>query len=98
VAISNAWCRAFDLLMSENEPELAFEIAERSRARILLEMLAESHLDIRKGVDPTLLDEERSLQAVLTKKSDQQIRVLNDVHASNQMKGLRHEIDELLIQ
>jgi CHAT domain-containing protein len=40
----------------------AFHTSERSRARTLLELLQEARADIRKGVDPALLEQERALR------------------------------------
>lgn len=40
----------------------AFKISERSRNRNLLDLLNEAKVDIREGVDPTLLQNEQSLQ------------------------------------
>lgn len=40
----------------------AFKISERSRNRNLLDLLNEAKVDIREGVDPTLLQNERLLQ------------------------------------
>ena len=40
----------------------AFRAAERGRARSLLEVLGESGVEIRRGVDTALLDRERELQ------------------------------------
>jgi hypothetical protein len=36
--------------------------SDRSRARGLIEQLTEANIDIRKGIDPKLLAEERRLQ------------------------------------
>ena len=44
----------------------AFESAEQARARALLGLLAESRVDVRKGVDPALLEQYRVLQAELS--------------------------------
>jgi CHAT domain-containing protein len=41
---------------------LAFQAAERARARTLLESLGEAAAGIREGIEPELLDEERSLR------------------------------------
>ncbi len=61
-----------DLLMElhQQEPSQRYDaealnISERSKARILLELLAEANIDIRKGVDPELVLQERSLQQQL---------------------------------
>ena len=40
-----------DLLLTQKQPELAFQVLERSRARTLLETLAESHVNIRQGAE-----------------------------------------------
>jgi hypothetical protein len=41
---------------------VAFEVSERARARSLIELLRESRIDIRQGIDRSLLERERSLQ------------------------------------
>jgi CHAT domain-containing protein/predicted negative regulator of RcsB-dependent stress response len=41
---------------------LAFQANEGVRARNLLEMLRASHIDIRQGIDPSLLEREQDLQ------------------------------------
>ena len=58
-----------DVLMRQHEQDpsgghdgAAFEVSERARARSLLELLAEGQVDVRSGVDPTLLAEERALR------------------------------------
>ena len=43
----------------------AFYASERSRARSLIELLSEANVDIRQGVDPQLLEQERNLQEEL---------------------------------
>ncbi len=58
-----------DLLMelhkkdpSKGYDALALQVSDRSRARGLIELLTEANIDIKKGIDPTLLAEERRLQ------------------------------------
>ncbi|MDZ8083279.1 MAG: tetratricopeptide repeat protein, partial [Nostoc sp. DcaGUA01] len=41
---------------------VALHISDRSRARGLIELLTEANIDIKKGIDPKLLAEERRLQ------------------------------------
>ena len=48
---------------------LALEVAERGRARSLLESLGESRAEIRRGADPALLDRERSLERLIASKA-----------------------------
>jgi CHAT domain-containing protein/tetratricopeptide (TPR) repeat protein len=69
-----------DLLLTRKQPELAFDVLERSRARTLLEMLAGAHVDIRKGVDPLLLQRELSLQRQIDEESDRNSRLPNAEH------------------
>jgi len=87
-----------DLLVLQKQPELAFQVLERSRARTLLETLAEGHVDIRKGVDASLLEQERSLQADIAAKSDRRIRLLGDKHTDEQLAAVNKEINDLVAQ
>src|SRR5262245_2476174 len=64
-----------DLLMRlhERRPSagydaLAFEASERARGRNLLEALSAARADIRQGVDPLLLERQRSLQRQINAK------------------------------
>ncbi len=55
-----------DLLMRRRQAEpgsdaLAFDTSERSRARVLLDLLGEARLNIRQNVDATLVAEEQAL-------------------------------------
>ncbi|MBZ5525713.1 MAG: CHAT domain-containing protein [Acidobacteriia bacterium] len=85
-----------DLLMEQNQPELAFQVLERSRARSLLELLAEGRVDIRKGVDPGLLNQERALRQALNARSDQRVRLLGEKHSEEQAAEIAKAISELL--
>ncbi|MFM6207020.1 hypothetical protein, partial [Planktothrix sp.] len=53
----------------------ALNISERSKARSLLELLAEANTDIRKGVDPQLVIQERSLQQQLDAVEQRRVEV-----------------------
>ncbi|MEH2045436.1 CHAT domain-containing protein [Nostoc sp.] len=64
-----------DLLMQLHKKDpskgynaLALHISERSRARVLVELLKESNVNLRKNVDPQLLAEERRLNFKLNAK------------------------------
>ena len=56
----------------------ALQASERARARSLLEILIEPRANIRQGVDPSLLEHERSLLQQLNAKIEYQIRLLSD--------------------
>jgi CHAT domain-containing protein/Tfp pilus assembly protein PilF len=87
-----------DLLLSQNEPESAFAVLERSRARTLLETLATAHVDIRTGVDPELIRKVRSLQADFKAKSDRRVRLLSEKAGDEQIKAIEKEISLITSQ
>ncbi len=47
----------------------ALEASERARARGLLEMLTEAQVDIRRGVNPSLIDKEKQLSQLINAKA-----------------------------
>jgi CHAT domain-containing protein/Tfp pilus assembly protein PilF len=64
--------RQIDILMDlhrsqpgEGFDARAFRVSEQARARSLLELLGEAGTDIRKGVDPALLDREHRARAMV---------------------------------
>ncbi len=83
------------LLMQQGQSKLAFEISERWRARSLREMLTEARIDVRKGVDPRLLDREHWLQKALVAKSNSRIQLLARAPNQQQLAAADQEIDEL---
>jgi len=83
--------------MSRHQPELAFELLERSRARTLLELLSEARVDIRQGVDPNLLEQERVLRASIRAKTDRSLEAAESRHAQENADANK-EIDGLLAQ
>jgi CHAT domain-containing protein/Tfp pilus assembly protein PilF len=87
-----------DLLMRLKQPEAAFQVLERSRARTLLETLAEARADIRKGADAALLARERRLREVLNTKSNRQIEILSDTHTEAEVKAIAQEIEGVVAQ
>jgi CHAT domain-containing protein/Tfp pilus assembly protein PilF len=84
-----------DLLVEQKQMDRALEVLERSRARILLETLAAAKVDIHKGANPSLLERERSLQELLTAKSDWRLRLLGDNKNEKQVAGFTQEIEGL---
>jgi CHAT domain-containing protein/Tfp pilus assembly protein PilF len=73
----------------------AFAVSERARARSLLELLTESRADIRRGVEPSLLERERSLQQRLNARAAAQVDLLNRKHTSAQAEAAAKEIASL---
>ncbi len=73
----------------------AFQAAERTRARVLLESLVEAREDIRHGADPALLERERSLQQKIDLGSEQLSRSLSGASAAGQGGAARKELESL---
>lgn len=73
----------------------AFQASERSRARSLLELLAESDANIREGVDERLLDRDRALRAGLSAAAERGLRA---PAGSDAAKALAAETDALSAQ
>ncbi|MEP6944704.1 MAG: tetratricopeptide repeat protein [Acidobacteriota bacterium] len=87
-----------DLLMAQNriEPkkgfdQLAVEVAERRRARSLLDLLAESKTDVRQGADPALVERENAIAKELSEKAQALVRS----DKPGQAAGLKAEISQL---
>jgi CHAT domain-containing protein len=70
----------------------AFAVSERARARSLIELLTESRIDVRQGVDSSLLERERSLQRLLNAKAAAQFALLTRKHTPAQAEAFAKEI------
>jgi CHAT domain-containing protein/tetratricopeptide (TPR) repeat protein len=73
----------------------AFDVSERARARVLLESLLDARVDLRQGVDPVVLDRERSLQKQLATVSGQISRALAAPGATGPPAGLVQSFERL---
>lgn len=85
-----------DVLMRRHSAEpgkgfdaLALDISERQRARSLLDLLTESSVDVRKGVDSTLVERERQIAKELNAKARSRTAT------PEQAEALRLEISKL---
>ena len=88
-----------DLLMrlhkqdaSEGLDRAAFNASETGRARSLLESLREASTEIRHGVDPSLLERERSLGQSIAAKAASQMRLLSGPHTEEQAAVAAKEV------
>lgn len=72
----------------------ALRISEQAHARSLLEMLSESRVNIRQGVDAALLEREHSLSQQINAKAERQIQALGQ-NAKERAALLNKEISEL---
>jgi len=86
------------LLVAGQRPELAFETVERARARTLLETLAEGKFELRRGVDPDLIEQERSIQADLSAKDRIRLSIPKDKRGEQRMIRIEKDIKDLLGQ
>lgn len=77
---------------------MALHASERARARVLLEMLMEGRVDIHQGVEPSLLERERSLKQSLDAKNERQVRLLSREHTKDQAEQIDEESRQLLAQ
>lgn len=79
----------------------ALAVSERSRARSLLEILAEVRIDIRSGADPALIKREQELQRLLQAQARYQVenssitQSESDPEADRGIDMLRAEYEEL---
>ena len=74
-----------DVLAELKEPQKAFETAERARARVLAELLAEGGVAVREGIRPDLLAREEALR-----------QELNAATEAVTTKGANVRIDDVL--
>ena len=92
-----------DLLMqlhkttrSKGYDALALQASERARARSLLELITEASANIRQGVDPKLLQQERTLQQKLDAVEKRRIELVNGKDTNTQVEALEKETAALL--
>jgi CHAT domain-containing protein/Flp pilus assembly protein TadD len=74
----------------------ALHASERARARSLLELLTEANANIRQGVNPKLLDEERDLQQQLSAAEYNREQLLKGQYTNKQLTEIKQQIETLL--
>jgi CHAT domain-containing protein/uncharacterized protein HemY len=84
-----------DLLMRTGDAAAALEVHERSRARSLLEMLGDTAMDIREGVDPKLLAREREISALLNGKGTRLLNAPQSAELSREIRELESEYQDV---
>src|SRR5580698_1069180 len=87
---------AIDVAMRLHDNPKAFELSERARARTFVDLIRGARLDIRQGVDPALLERERSTQESLNEKQARLTRLLAESHNSGTAAQAKKEIDGLV--
>jgi CHAT domain-containing protein/tetratricopeptide (TPR) repeat protein len=82
----------------------AFRVSEQARARSLLELIKETHINLREGVSDDLLQQERKLEEALDAKAGRRAQLVaagNDKELSavtTEINKLTTEYDELKAQ
>ena len=74
----------------------AFAVSERARARALIELLAEANTDIRQGVPPNLLADERQLRQAETALRTQRTAAALNKAPESEIETLDREIADNL--
>jgi hypothetical protein len=74
----------------------ALQVAERARARSLLDTLEEANAEIRQGVDAALLQRERDAQRRLNFRAQSQMQLLSQRHSEAQATAVAEEIETLI--
>lgn len=87
--------RLYSATRSRTELESALFASERARARNLLDLLAESRVDIRQGVSPDLLQRERTQRTLLAEKLTQFQKMSSGKFTASQRNAADNEIKEL---
>jgi CHAT domain-containing protein len=80
---------------AKTELERALFAAERARSRNLLDLLTESQADIRKGVDPDLLEKERTQRREIEGKLDLLQTLLPQKDKEAQKSKVQRELEVL---
>ena len=78
----------------------AFQTSEKSKARSLLELLTESNINIRRGVDAELIEQENHLQQRLEALEKRHVEILSNINPNTkqQAAAINKQIKELIIQ
>ena len=73
----------------------ALKASERGRARSLLEQLSEAPLDIRQGIDASLIEKERDLKRVMNAKAQRELQLKVRKGNPEELATLQKEISAL---
>lgn len=87
--------RLFDQRPSTENLEAALQASERSRARGLLDLLAEAIADIRRGADPALVESKNRLEQRIDAIAEKLINFRNAKPRPENAPFVTHQIEEL---
>ncbi|MBD1840112.1 CHAT domain-containing protein [Coleofasciculus sp. FACHB-501] len=102
-SVQNYYQFYIDVLMQLHKKEpsigydaLALHASERARARSLLELLTEANANIRQGVEPKQLEQERTLQQKLDAVEKRRVELHSSNPAKEQVEKIERERENLL--
>lgn len=73
----------------------AFEISELARARSLAELLHATQTNLVPGLDPQLVEREKSLRQLLRVKEDYKVELLGRAYRPEELRALETELERL---
>lgn len=77
----------------------AFEISEKSRARVLLELLTESNTDINTNLEPVFLQREQALSKQLNQAEQQRIAIFENLNSTDEQKqAVNQKLEQTLAE
>jgi CHAT domain-containing protein/tetratricopeptide (TPR) repeat protein len=85
-----------ELLIELEEPAAALLASERSRARVLLKMLKLAQVNIRQGVPPKLIEEEKRLKELLAERERSLADLLSREHTAEEIVAAEADIENVL--
>lgn len=85
-----------DLLIELKDPAAALLASERGRARVLLKMLKLAQVNIREGVPPELIEEEKRLKELLSERELVLAELLNGEHTDEEIAAAESNIEKAL--
>lgn len=80
---------------AEGFDALALQSSERARARILLEMLGEARVDIRREVETSLVERERNVAQQINARANYQMQLLSRRHRPEEAELAKKELGAL---
>ncbi len=85
-----------EILVQQGKTNDAFEIAERSRAQNLLEILTGSRVDFVAHMDHSSKAEEQSLRSAFASESDRRLRLLSGPHSTEQVNACDTKLADIV--
>jgi CHAT domain-containing protein len=84
---------AIDLAVRAGQPAEALAIAERGKARSLIDFLAEAGVDLNHRLDPQLTAKEKQVEELLDARYERLLRLLESPHTPAREASARRDVD-----